>query len=311
MRTIFFGTPDLAVPSLAALAEAHEVAAVVCPPDRPKGRGKKLVSPPVKVWAEAHGIPVHQPAKLNDGAFEAWLREQAPDVCAVTAYGRFLKQPLLDIPPHGWLNVHPSLLPRWRGPSPIQSAVLAGDEEAGVTIIRLVLEMDAGDILVQESTPIAPEENAAELTARLADLGSRLLVEGMNSVAAGEAEFTPQDPGQVVVCPLFEKETGRIRWARPAREIHNLVRAAVPWPVAHCHYQGEVCRIHRTRVSDEAAGAEPGTVVAVTKNEVIVATGEGCIAILVFQAPGKKAIPMGDYLRGRRIEVGERFEDIG
>lgn len=151
MRTVFFGTPDIAVPTLRAIEALHEVTAVVCQPDRPQGRSKRPVPPPVKVAAEKLGIPVHQPTKLNDGTFEAWLREQAPDVCTIAAYGRILKQPVLDIPPHGWLNVHPSLLPKYRGPSPIRSAVLNGDTVTGVSIMRLVLEMDAGDVLDRKS----------------------------------------------------------------------------------------------------------------------------------------------------------------
>lgn len=310
MRTVFFGTPELAVPSLAALVERHEVVAVVCQPDRPQRRSKNPIPPPVKLWAEAHGITVHQPVKLNDGSFEGWLREQAPEICTVAAYGRLLKQPLLDVAPKGWLNVHPSLLPRHRGPSPIQTAILEGDAVTGVTIIRLALEMDAGDILLQEATPVDPDETAAELTQRLAKMGAGLLVEGVAQVAAGTAQFTPQDPEKATYSRLFEKEQGRIRWAQPARRIHNLVRAATPWPVAHCLYQGQVCRIHRTAVVDETPDAAPGIITQVETDRVLVATGEGQLAILVFQVPGKRALPMAEFLRGRRIEAGERFEEI-
>ncbi|MCP4644770.1 MAG: methionyl-tRNA formyltransferase [bacterium] len=309
MRVVFFGTPELAVPSLAAVAEGHEVTAVVCQPDRPKGRGKKMLPPPTKVWAEAHGILVHQPTKLNSGAFEAWLKEQAPEACVIAAYGRLLKQPILDVPPKGWLNLHPSLLPKYRGPSPIQSAVLNGETVTGCTIMRLTLEMDAGDILLQEETPIGPDEDAVSLTDRLAAQGGALLARAVGLVARGEAEFTPQDHDKATYCTMLEKADGRIRWGKPAREIHNLVRGALPWPTAQALWHGEVCRIHRSTVVDESFPDAPGTVVRVEKDRVVVATGEGGLAVLVFQAPGKRAMPMGDYLRGSAIAVGDHFEE--
>ncbi|HQE83998.1 MAG TPA: methionyl-tRNA formyltransferase [Candidatus Hydrogenedentes bacterium] len=310
MRAVFFGTPELTVPCLAAVAEAHEVVALVCQPDRPKGRGKKLEPPPAKVWAQANGIPVAQPEKLNDGAFEAWLRQQAPDICLIAAYGRILKQPILDIPPYGYLNMHPSLLPKYRGPSPIRTALLNGDEVTGVTIMRLTLEMDAGDILFQEEEPVLPEDNWVSLSNRLAVKGAGLLVAGVNAIAAGTACFRPQDHSKAVYCRMFEKSDGQLRWGRPAREIHNLVRAAVSWPVAHCLYKGEICRIHASQVVQGTHDARPGTVVAVEKDRVLVAAGEELLAILAFQAPGKRAMSMEEYLRGHSIQVGERFEDL-
>ncbi len=310
MRTVFFGTPELAVPSLARAAECSEIAAVVCQPDKPQGRSGTPAPPPVKVWAVEHGIPVLQPAKLNDGTFEAWLREQRPDVCLMAAYGRLLKQPILDVPPLGWLNVHPSLLPRWRGPSPIQTAILAGDAETGVTIMRVILEMDAGDIVLQQTTPIGPDETSEELSARLAVMGADLLAQAMGLVEQGKASATPQDPETVVFCALFNKEDGRIRWDGPAWRIHNRVRASIPWPVAQCLYRGEVCRILRTTPVETPADAPPGTITQVLKDRVLVATGEGQLAILRFQAPGKKPMDMSAFLLGRRIEPGERFEEI-
>lgn len=310
MRVVFFGTPALAVPSLTALAARHEVAAVVCQPDRPQGRSGALVPPPAKVRAIELGLPVVQPEKLNDGTFEAWLKSVKPDVCAVAAYGRMLKQPLLDVPPLGYLNVHPSLLPRHRGPSPIQTALLEGDEVTGVSIIRLVLEMDAGDILLQERLPIEPSENAEELSARLADLGAELIVRAVEQAATGQAVYTPQDPAGVTHSRMLEKRDGYIDWGRSARALHNLVRATYPWPSAQCLYAGEVCRIHRSEVVAQFSTEAPGTITAVEKDRVIVACGEGQLAILHFQAPGKKAMPMGDFLRGRRMHCGERLEAI-
>ena len=310
MRTVFFGTPDIAVPTLRAIEALHEVTVVVCQPDKPQGRSKKLVPPPVKVAAESLGIPVHQPTKLNDGAFEAWLKEQAPDVCTIAAYGRLLKEPLLQIPPKGWLNVHPSLLPKYRGPSPIRSAILHGDRETGVSIMRLVLEMDAGDILLQEKVAIGENENAVELADRLGKLGADLMLKSLRMLEEDTAEFTPQDPAGVVECRMFEKADGRIRWAESAATIHNLVRAAHPWPIAHCHLDGEVYRIHATERAEGTASAAPGTVEALSKDRFTVATGDGLLAVTQIQAPGKRAMAAGDFLRGHRLEPGAQFTDI-
>lgn len=310
MRIVFFGTPDLAVPSLDALAQAHEVTAVVCQPDRPKGRSKKPVAPPVKEWASQRGIEVAQPRKLNDGAFQAWLREQRPGVCALAAYGRILKQPILDVPDHGFLNVHPSLLPRHRGTSPIQTAILKGDEVTGVTIMALDAGMDTGDLLLKESMPIDEADTASTLSEKLAKLGAELLVRGVELLQTGKARFTPQDDSQATYTKLFEKETGRIRWGAPAREIHNLVRAAVPWPVAHCLFRGETVRILETEVAGGTEEGPPGTVVRVDQNAVLVVAGEGLLALRVIQAPGKRPVSMGDYLRGHTVAVGDVFKDL-
>jgi methionyl-tRNA formyltransferase len=310
-RVVFVGTPTLAVPVLAAVVEEHEVVAVICQPDRPKGRSKKPVAPPVKAWAEEHGLLVHQPTKLNDGAFEAWLNDLKPDIGVVAAYGRMLKQPILDVPPLGYLNLHPSLLPRHRGASPIQTALLEGDSVTGVTIMRVVLAMDAGDILLQESTPITPEENAEELSARLSEMGAALMVRGIDLAVAGTANFRPQEPAAVTESRLIEKQDGIVRWERPASDIHNLVRALYPWPSAQCVYKGQVCRIHRSAVVDEVDQVAPGTVVAVEKNRIVVATAENGLAIEIFQVPGKKAMAMGDFLRGKPIAVGECFAEVG
>ncbi|HEO72045.1 MAG TPA: methionyl-tRNA formyltransferase, partial [Candidatus Hydrogenedentes bacterium] len=286
MRLVFFGTPELALPSLRAVAERYDVRAVVCQPDKPQGRRRELRPPPVKAWALEHDIPVVQPSELNDGAFEAWLREQAPDVCPLAAYGRILKQGILEVPPHGFINVHPSLLPKYRGASPIQTAILEGETVTGVSIMRLDAGMDTGDIVLQREMAIAPDDTAGTLTEKLAGLGAELLVEALDLIASGKAVLFPQDDSRATTTRPFEKADGRIDWTQPAEHIHNLVRAMNPWPVAHCLLEGEVCRIHKTEVLDEPAEAEPGVVVRVEKDRVVVAAGEGCLAILVFQAPG-------------------------
>lgn len=312
MRIVFFGTPELAVPSLAALVEAHDVVAVVCQPDRPAGRGKTLTAPPVKLWAIANGIPVLQPQKLNDGVFEAWLRSQKPEICALTAYGRLLKQPILDVPPHGILNMHPSLLPLYRGPSPIQSAIINGESVTGVTIMRLTLDMDAGDILLQKSVPILEDDTGETLSKRLGELGGQTLREAVDAVAAGTAQFTPQDHSRATYCRLIEKRDGQIDWTRPARNIHNLVRGAQPWPAAHCMFEGQMLRIFQSAVVDDAKVADvpPGTVLEVDRSSVHVATGRGVLAVLAIQAPGKRVMPMSDFLCGHKIAPGARFEPV-
>lgn len=310
MRVVFFGTPELAVPSLAAVAQRHEVTATVCQPDRPKGRGKKVIAPPVKQWALEHGITVHQPTKLNDGAFEGWLREQAPDVCAIAAYGRILKQPIIDVPPQGFINMHPSLLPKYRGPSPIQSAILNGERMTGISIMKLVLDMDAGPIILQEEAPIRENETAVELTERLAERGGVMLAEGVAMIEDGTATFTPQDDRRATYCGMLSKEDGYIDWTAPAAAIHNLVRGAQPWPMAQCRFRGEVCKVHMGRPIGTHPPSEPGVVVAVEKDAVHVATGDGAYAITKFQPPGKRPMDMGAYLLGQPVEPGEWFEAV-
>jgi methionyl-tRNA formyltransferase len=310
VRTVFFGTPELAVPSLAALHERHDVTAVVCQPDRPSGRGNKPTAPPIKRWAQAHGIPVLQPEKLNDGPFEAWLREQGPEVCTLAAYGRILKRPILDVPPHGFLNMHPSLLPLYRGPSPIQSAILNGDEETGITIIRISMDMDAGDVLLQERMPIHPEDNGETLTRRLADRGGVLLAQAVDMVERGDAVFTPQDHARATYCRLFEKRDGLLNWSLPATALHNLVRAARPWPCAQCRFEGEMYKILRTEPTHEGGESVAGTILRVERDRIVVATGEGALAILEIQPPGKRPMTATDFLRGHPVRPGQRFESV-
>lgn len=308
MRVVFFGTPELAVPSLAHLSERHDVVAVVCQPDRPKGRGRKLQAPPVKAWALEHDIPVHQPTKLNDGTFETWLSGCEPDVCALAAYGRILKQPILDVPAHGFINMHPSLLPKYRGPSPIQSAMMAGETETGISIMRLVVEMDAGDLLYQETTPIGENENAAELTERLSERGGVLMADVADAIAAGTVQATAQDHDAATYCHLLKKDDGLIDWTADAQTVHNLVRGALPWPVAQTRMAGEVYKIHGGMVVD-GAGA-PGEVIHVERDAIDVATGHGAYRITKIQAPGKRAMDVGDYLRGQSMAVGQTFEAV-
>lgn len=310
MRTVYFGTPELAIPPLEALLGRHEISAVVCQPDKPQGRSGKPAPPPVKVFALEHGLDVHQPAKLNDGAFQAWLRAQKPDICTLAAYGRLLKQPLLDIPPHGWLNLHPSLLPKLRGPSPIRTAILEGLEETGVSIMRISMEMDAGDVLLQEKVGIGPEENALELSARLSKLGAELLLDAIERVEQGTATYQPQDDAHATFSHMLEKHHGQICWAKSAFEIHNLVRAMLPWPVAHCLLNGKLFRLFRAELGNPEATGLPGAIVQIEKNHLEVATGSGSILLREVQPSGKRVMNAGDFLRGHALTVGDRFEEI-
>ena len=309
MRIVFFGTPDLAVPSLAALHDTHDVVALVCQPDRAQGRSKTPVPPPTKAWAEAHDVPVHQPTKLNDGTFEAWLREQRPDICALVAYGRILKQPILNVPRHGFLNVHPSRLPKYRGPSPIQTAILEGQQETAVTIMRLDAGMDSGDILLQENVPIAPDDTTASLTQKTGEIGARMLVQAVGLIERGEAQFTPQDDSAATYTRMFTKEDGRIDWSAPAHRIVNRIRAAIPWPVAFTHWRGQPLRIHAAQVEEggtrSRASAPPGTVIAANGDALIVATGDSALHILKLQAPGKRVMTAGEFLRGNPLRPGD------
>lgn len=310
MRVVFFGTPELAVPSLDAVAGRHEVVAVVCQPDRPQGRSGRPVPPPTKQWADTHGVAVVQPTKLNDGSFEKWLREQAPDIGVLVAYGRILRPAILNVPQHGFLNMHPSLLPRHRGPSPIQTAILLGDDKTGVTIMRLDEGTDTGDILLQREVPVMPDDTTASLSERLALEGATLLIDALDLVARGEGQFVKQDDARATVTRLYQKKDGQIVWSAPARDIHNLVRAALPWPVAHCRFSGEICRIHKTDASEEPANDTPGTILSVERDRIVVATGAGRLSILALQMPGKKAMTTAEFLRGHAVRPGDRFEDL-
>lgn len=309
MRIVFFGTPDIALPTLELLKAAHTVTGVVCQPDKPVGRKKTPQAPPVKVWAEENGIPVEQPTKLNDGTFETWLRNEKPDACVLVAYGRILKQSILDVPKHGFINVHPSLLPKHRGPSPIHSAVLDGDTETGVTIMRLDSGTDTGDIILQREVPLTAESTTLDMAVELAQLGAEMVIETLDLVAEGKAVFVEQDDSLATHTRMFTKQDGGINWGRTAEDIHNQIRASVPWPVAYCRYNDQPMRIHGARIEKEIVEAMPGTIIRIEENALIVACGKYAVAVHTIQAPGKKVVAVADYQRGNPFEVGDRFED--
>lgn len=300
------GTPAFAVPSLEKLIEAgHEIVGVFTQPDKPKNRGMKLLPPPVKVCAQEHEIPVYQPTKLRDGTALAQIQTLAPELIVVAAYGRILPDEILDYPKLGCINVHSSLLPRYRGAAPINWAILNGDEKTGVTIMHMATELDAGDIITQAETAIDPDEDAETLYQRLADMGGALLISAVEQLAAGTATRTPQEAAGVTLAPMLGRELSPIDWKRSAQEIHNQVRGLIPWPTATTDaITGDTMKILVTQQTGEETGAPAGTVVAAGKQGIDMACGDGKILRIVeLQAAGKKRMKAADYLRGNPISI--------
>ncbi|GAA4902510.1 methionyl-tRNA formyltransferase [Tessaracoccus lubricantis] len=293
MRLVFAGTPEVAVPSLNALAESgHEVVAVVTRPDAPAGRGRKLTPSPVAVRAAELGIEVLKPAHPKDPEFQDRLRALDVDLCPVVAYGALLPQSALDIPRHGWLNLHFSLLPRWRGAAPVQRAVMAGDAEIGTACFQIVRELDAGDVYLMESQPM-PDATAGELLTSLAESGAGQLVRAVDMVAAGESP-TPQPTEGVTVAAKITVEEARIEWTRPARHLRNLIMGCSPDPGAWCELDGQRFKVYRVAVAEQQLA--PGELLA-TKRQVFVGTGAGALELLEVQAPGKRRMPAADWAR--------------
>ena len=306
MRILFMGTPDFAVPSLEALVAAgHDVCGVFTQPDKPKNRGMKLLPTPVKVCAQAHGIPVFQPVKLRDGTALAQIQELAPELIVVAAYGRILPDDILAAPPRGCINVHSSLLPKYRGTAPINWAVLNGDSETGVTIMHMAHDLDAGDIIAQAATPIDPDETVVTLHDRLAVLGAELLVQVVADIAAGTAARTPQDHDKATLAPMLSRELSPMDFTRPARELHNQVRGLIPWPAAVTELGDRRCKVFSTSVLDAHTDAAPGTILEAGKEGIQVACGGGTVLrIDELQPDGGKRMRAADYLRGHPIPVG-------
>lgn len=297
------GTPDIAATCLKQiLSDGFDVVGVYTQPDRPKGRGMKLVASPVKQLALEAGIPVFQPENFREEETIAQLRALKPDVCAVVAYGRILPQSVLDIPPLGCVNIHASLLPRYRGSAPYQWAVLDGLKETGVTAMYLVREMDAGDIIDVSKTPIGENETAGELLDRLAVLGASLLSKTLSRFAAGEKITpTPQDPSLVSYAPMLDKTLCPIDWSKTARQVHDQVRGLHPWPVATMELDGKTFKVHDTRVVP--GEGQPGTILELNKNGLVIACGEGAVEIRSLQAEGGKRMAAPDYFRGHPLNA--------
>lgn len=303
MRVVFMGTPDIAATCLKKiLADGFQVVGVYTQPDRPKGRGMKLVASPVKLVAQEAGIPVFQPENFREEETVQQLRDLQPDVCAVVAYGRILPQKVLDVPTLGCINIHASVLPKYRGSAPYQWAVLDGLTETGVTAMYLVREMDAGDIIDVSKTPIGENETAGELLDRLAVLGAALLSKTLGRVASGQQiSRTPQDESQVSLAPMLDKSMCPIDWNKTAQQIHNQVRGLHPWPVATMELNGTQFKVHETRVV-EGQGV-PGSVLELNKHGLVIACGQGAIEIRSLQAQGGKRMNAPDYFRGHPLEA--------
>lgn len=307
MRIVFMGTPDFAVPSLQALIDAgHDVCAVYTQPDKPQGRKQILTAPPVKTLALEHDIPVFQPNTLKNEDEQACLRELAPEVIIVVAYGKLLPKAVLDIPPHGCINVHGSLLPRWRGAAPIQWAVIAGDEMAGVTTMQMAEGLDTGDMLLTYETKVGEKETAGELFDRLAQSGAELLTQTL--VKLDEITPRPQDDAQSCYAHMLDKQMAVIDWNKSAHEIDCLIRGLNPWPIALTTLSGERLKVF---AAEKAAGnGEPGTVLeADPKKGLTVACGEGALGLTEIQLVGGKRMKATDFLRGHAIEVGTKLGD--
>ena len=304
MRVVFMGTPDIAATCLKGiLADGIDVVAVYTQPDRPKGRGMKMLFSPVKEVALAHELPVYQPENFREEETVQQLRELQPDVVAVVAYGQILPQSVLDVPKHGCINIHASLLPAYRGSAPYQWAVLDGLKETGVTAMYLCREMDAGDMIDAAVTPIGENETAGELLDRLAVLGAQLLSKTLSRISQGEVTAVPQDAEKATYAPMLDKTMCPIDWNKTARQVHNHVRGLHPWPVATAHLAGTDFKIHSTVVLENAPKAEPGTILGLTKTGLQVACGEGAVEIRQLQAQGGKRMAAPDYFRGHPLEV--------
>jgi methionyl-tRNA formyltransferase len=312
LRVVFFGTPEFAVPSLGALLDGPaQVVAVVCQPDRPAGRGRHMHAPPVKLLAESRGVPVAQPVKIRTPKFLSFLERARPDLGVVAAYGRILPRVLLDVPRLGFINVHASLLPKYRGAAPIQWAIVRGERVTGVTIMQMNERMDEGDILLQRETPIGAEETYGELQARLALLGAEALGAALDACAHGSLVPRPQDSRVATLAPIIRKEDGEIDWTRSAEEIGRRVRGFNPWPSAFTHLpDGRILKIHRARAAGSGPGELPGTVVAVG-DRIAVATGGGLLLIEELQLEGRKRLSAAEVSRGGAVGVGVRFGERG
>jgi len=304
-RIVFMGTPAFACPILEhLLARPDPVVAVVSQPDRPRGRGLALVAPETKRLALAHGVPVLQPERVRDAVFQEQLRRLAPDLIVVAAYGKILPRPVLDIPPHGAINVHASLLPRHRGAAPVQWAILAGDRVTGVTIMVMNEEMDAGDVLFERETPIADDDTAGTLGDRLAHLGAAALAEAIDGLEKGTLRPRPQPTEGITFAPRIEREQGRLDWQRPAEELARVVRAFAPAPSAFTTFGGRVLKVHRAVPEPGPAVAPPATVIEAGPGGILVMTGAGRLRLLEVQLEGRRRLAAADFLAGHPVPPG-------
>ncbi len=312
MRTIFFGSPEFAVPCLDALNGISEVVAVISQPDRPAGRGLSMRPPAVKQRALELGLDVWQPTKLRTAEFAERLRTLEADVAVVVAYGRILPLAVLEAPRAGCVNVHASLLPRWRGAAPIQWAIVHGDEETGVTLMQMDEGMDTGPIVATAATRIEAADDAATLSERLSNMGAALLREQLPRYLAGELTPKQQDDAAATMAPLLDKSDGRIQWNKPAQAVHNQIRGMNPWPGAHTVLGERRIKVHRTLATTlDPEGARPGEVIALDPEGILVACAEGTLEIQELQESGRKRVDARAFASGRGVAVGDCFSSEG
>ena len=306
MRILFMGTPEFAVEQLKRLVETgHEICGVFTQPDKPKNRGMKMTFSPVKEYALTHGLEVYQPTKMRDGNALAIVRELQPELIVVAAYGRILPEDILTLPPFGSINVHSSVLPKYRGAAPINWAILDGQKETGVTIMYMTRDLDAGDIVCSKKTDIMPDEDAQELTHRLALLGADALEDAIEKIADGTAVRTPQDHSASTYAPMLSKDLSPMDWTRSAQALHDQVRGLIPWPCASMELGGKKVKVFKTRMGGEI-NATAGTILTAGKQGLEIACGDGhSLWILELQAEGGKRMMSADYLRGHSVEIGK------
>ncbi|ACM19314.1 methionyl-tRNA formyltransferase [Geotalea daltonii FRC-32] len=306
MRIIFMGTPEFACPTLQKLIDRkEEVVAVITQPDRPRGRGQQTLPPPVKVLAEQHGIPVMQPVKVRVPEVVESIRELAPDLIVVVAFGQILPKSLLDIPPYGCINVHASLLPRWRGAAPLNWCIIDGDTETGVTTMMMDVGLDTGDMLLKKTTSIDPDENTQSLHDRLSIIGADALAETLDLLNAGKLVREKQDDALTCYASMLKKEDGLIDWSRDPRSVKNLVRGMTPWPGTYTFLDGKMLKVYRVRIAE--GEGEPGTVIGAGRQGLEVACTGGSVIIEELQLEGKKRLPAGDFLAGYKIATGAKL----
>jgi methionyl-tRNA formyltransferase len=308
MRIVFMGTPEVAAFSLERLFEAPEpVVGVVTQPDRPAGRGRKTILSPVRRVAEIRGVPTLAPEKIRDPSFFDVLSKWTPDLIVVVAYGRILPRQILELAPHGCLNVHYSLLPKYRGAAPVPWAIIGGEEKSGVTTMRLVEKMDAGPIFLQREISVAPNDTTASLQAKLAPVGAELVVETIAGLKAGNLTPQAQDESKVTYAPVLKKEDGLIDWNLPAVSIERRVRGFNPWPSAYTYLAGNLLKIHRARVIEMAEKAAPGEVLKADKEGLWIATGAGALSLEEVQLENRNKMTAREFLNGTRVEKGARL----
>ncbi|GKZ02886.1 methionyl-tRNA formyltransferase [Paraclostridium bifermentans] len=304
MKIVFMGTPEFAVPCLQKIIdEGHEVVAVVTQPDKPKGRGKKLAMPPVKELALKYDIPVYQPLKAMEESFVDTLKEMNPELIVVVAFGQILPKSILDIPKYGCVNVHASLLPRYRGAAPLNWVIINGEEKTGVTTMYMDEGLDTGDMILKSEIPLDDEITAGELHDKMMIDGAKVLKETIDLIEKGEAPREKQSNEDTCYSPIMNKSLGNIDWKKSAIDIHNLVRGINPWPSAYTTYEGQTMKIWKTKVIDKNSDKDPGTIISVDKEGINVSTSEGILQIKEIQMAGKKRMEVPEYIKGNNINT--------